>query len=218
MKIVAIEAYKLFQAIKLHFVRKSFNYFKSGGSVKITEKAFLARRDKFAFYRLAKMYDRDTFIDLSLSNVLYSVSYSKNNQLVLRTNSSLYSLALLEPEAEDILIEYQKRFQALTYNFKQDLKKILDWAHDNECTVDRILDPGDSYPPLLTMVMQQNISLETLVIINGVINFLPMWNRRIKDEIIWPEFAFKCEKYAPFVLQRIDLESMKKVIKDELCS
>lgn len=204
MKIVAIEAYKLFQAIKLHFVRKSFNYFKSGGSVKITEKAFLARRDKFAFYRLAKMYDRDTFIDLTLSNVL--------------KNSSLYSMKLLEPEAEDVLTQYQKRFQALTYNFKQDLKKILDWAHDNQCTVDRILDPGDSYPPLLTMVMQQNISLETLVIINGVINFLPMWNRRIKDEIIWPEFAFKCERYTPFVLQRIDLESMKKVIKDELCS
>ena len=204
MKIVAIEAYKLFQAIRLHFVRKSFNYFKSGGSVKITEKAFLARRDKFAFYRLAKMYDRDTFIDLTLANVLKS--------------SSLYSMKLLEPEAEDILIEYQKRFQALTYNFKQDLKKILDWAHDNQCTVDRVLDPGDSYPPLLTMVMQENISLETLVIINGVINFLPMWNRRIKDEIIWPEFAFKCEKYAPFVLQRIDLESMKKIIKNELCS
>lgn len=204
MKIVAIEAYKLFQAIKLHFVRKSFDYFKSGGRVRITEQAFLARRDKFAFYRLAKMYDRDTFIDLTLSNVL--------------KNSSLYSMKLLEPEAEDVLTQYQKRFQALTYNFKQDLNKILDWAHDNQCTVDRILDPGDSYPPLLTMVMQENISLETLVIINGVINFLPMWNRRIKDEIIWPDFAFKCEKYTPFVLQRIDLESMKKVIKDELCS
>ena len=218
MKIVALEAYKLFHSIKLHFTRKSFDFFKSGGRVRITEQAFLARRDKFAFYRLAKMYDRDTFIDLSLSNVLYSVSYSKNNQLVLRTNSSLYSMKLLEPEAEDVLTQYQKRFQALTYNFKQDLNKILDWAHDNQCTVDRILDPGDSYPPLLTMVMQENISLETLVIINGVINFSPMWNRRIQDEIIWPEFAFKCEKYAPFVLQRIDLESMKKIIKNELCS
>ena len=204
MKIVALEAYKLFHSIKLHFTRKSFDFFKSGGRVRITEQAFLARRDKFAFYRLAKMYDRDTFIDLTLANVLKS--------------SSLYSMKLLEPEAEDVLTQYQKRFQALTYNFKQDLNKILDWAHDNQCTVDRILDPGDSYPPLLTMVMQENISLETLVIINGVINFLPMWNRRIKDEIIWPEFAFKCERYTPFVLQRIDLESMKKVIKDELCS
>ena len=204
MKIVALEAYKLFHSIKLHFTRRSFDYFKSGGRVRITEQAFLARRDKFAFYRLAKMYDRDTFIDLTLANVL--------------KNSSLYSMKLLEPEAEDVLTQYQKRFQALTYNFKQDLNKILDWAHDNQCTVDRILDPGDSYPPLLTMVMQENISLETLVIINGVINFLPMWNRRIKDEIIWPECAFKCEKYASFVLQRIDLESMRKVIKDELCS
>ena len=204
MKIVALEAYKLFHSIKLHFTRKSFDYFKSGGRVRITEQAFLARRDKFAFYRLAKMYDRDTFIDLTLANVL--------------KNSSLYSMKLLEPEAEDILTQHQKRYQALTYNFKQDLGKILDWTQETGLSVDKILDPGDSYPPLLTMTMQNSISLETLIIINGVINFLPMWNRRIQDGIIWPEFAFKCEKYIPFVLQRIDLESMKKVIKDELCS
>jgi len=204
MKIVAFEAYKLFYSIKLHFTRKSFNYFKSGGRVKITDKAFLARKDRFVFYRLAKNYDRNSFIDLTLSNIL--------------KNDSLWSMKLLEPEAEDILTQYQKRFQALTYNFRQDLKKIMDWCHEHDNSVDRILDPGDSYPPLLTMVMQDNISLETLVIINGVINFLPMWNRRIKDEIIWPGFAFKLEKYTPFVLQKVDLETMKKVIKDELCS
>lgn len=204
MKIVALEAYKLFFSIKLHFTRKSFDYFKSGGRVKITNEGFSARKDKFVFSRLAKKYDYDSFVDLTLSNVL--------------KNDSLWSMNLLEPEAEENLKMHQKLFQALTYNFRQDLNKIKDWVQEHDCSIDHILDPGNSYPPLLTMTLQNNISLESLVIINSVINFLPMWNRHIKDEIIWPKFALKMVKYTPFVLQKIDLKNMKNVIKNELFS
>jgi hypothetical protein len=122
---------------------------------------------------------------------------------------------LLEPEAADNLVEYQKRLESLTYNFKQDLKKLLDWSHEHGVFLDRAFVPGDSYPPLLTMVMRNEISMETFVILNGVIDFLPMWKRKINDEIIWPKFAIKCEKYAPFVLQRVDLKNMKKILKSE---
>jgi hypothetical protein len=122
---------------------------------------------------------------------------------------------LLEPEAEDNLVEYQKRLESVTYNFKQDLKKILDWCNERNFFVDRIIDPGDSYPPLLNMVMRNEITMETLVIMNGIVNFLPMWKRKIKEEIIWPKFATKCEKYTPFVMQRIDLENMRKILKSE---
>lgn len=204
MKISGIDAYKVFQAIKLHFTRKSFDYFRSGGKVKISDDAFNARRDKFAFHRLAKNYDHDQFVQLVLANVL--------------KKHSLYSLSLLEPEAEDSLIEYQKRIQSLSYIFKQDLERILSWSYENNVSVDTVLNPGDSYPPLAKMVMRKEICFETLVILNGVLNFFPMWNRRVKDEIIWPEFAFKCEKYSPFVLSKVDLMSMKKIIKNELCS
>ena len=199
MKIVALEAYKLFHSIKLHFTRQSFDFFKS--RVKISEKTFLSRRDKFAFYRLAKEYDRDQFIALTLANIL--------------KNDSLWSMNLLEPEASDNLVEYQKRLESITYNFKQDLKKLLDWSHDNDVFLERVFIPGDSYPPLLTMVMRNEISMETFVILNGIIDFLPMWKRKIKDEIIWPKFAIKCEKYAPFVLQRVDLKNLKKIVKSE---
>lgn len=201
MKIAALEAYKLFHSLKLHFSRNSFDFFTSGGRIKISEKAFLAKRDRFAFYRLAKKYDRDQMIAITLANIL------KNN--------SLWSMNLLEPEAEDNLVEYQKRLESITYNFKQDLKKILDWCNERNFFVDRIIDPGDSYPPLLNMVMQNEISMETLVIMNGIVNFLPMWKRKIKEEIIWPKFAIKCEKYTPFVMQRIDLENMRKILKSE---
>lgn len=204
MKISAIDAYKVFQAIRLHFTRKSFDYFRSGGKVKISDDAFNARRDKFAFHRLSKNYNHDQFVELVLANVL--------------KNHSLYSLGLLEPEAEDALIEYQKRIQSLSYTFKQDLQKILNWTYENNVSIDSVLDPGDNHPPLSKMVMRKEICFETLVILNGVLNFFPIWNRRIKDEIIWPDFAFKCEKYSPFVLNKVDLKSMKKIIKSEICS
>ena len=204
MNISALEAYKLFQSVKLHFTSDKYDFFKSGGRVRITEKAFMARRDKFTFYKLVKKYNRDDFIALVVSNML--------------KNESLWSMNLLESEAEDNLVEYNNKMQALSYNLKQDMKKLLEWSQMNNESVDRVLIVENGYPPLLSMTMRGDIHLETLVIMNEILGFFDMWKRNINDQIIWPGFARKCEKYSAFVLPRVDLQKMKKIIKDELCS
>lgn len=202
MKITGLDACRLFLSIKLHFNRSGFDFFKS--RVKISEQAFEKRRDRFAFHRLAKRYDHDEFILLSVSNII--------------KNDSIYSIRLLDSESEEIFTQHQKKVQSLTYIFRQDLKKMLDWSVENEVLIDEILIAKESYPPLSRMVMRGDVNLETLVIMNGVLNFLPMWNRKIKEEIIWPNFSLKCEKYSQFILSKVDLNSMKKIIKEELCS
>lgn len=199
----AIEAYKIFQSVKLHFTSEKYNFFKSG-KVKISEKTFSTRRDRFVFQKLATKYNREELISLVLSNAL--------------KNDSVWSMNLLEPEATDNMTEYLNRIQSITYNLKQDTKKLLDWALTNQVSVDRILISNGRYPPLLDMTMKGEISLETLVIMNEILGFFDMWKRKIDDTIIWPAFAHKCEKYSAFVLPRVDLQKMKKIIKDELCT
>lgn len=203
MTMSAIEAYKIFQSVKLHFTSEKYNFFKSG-KVKISEKTFSMRRDRFVFQRLAKKYNREELISLVLANAL--------------KNESIWSMNLLEPEAADNMTEYMNRIQAISYNLKQDMKKLLDWSQTNNESVDRVLIVDNGYPPLLSMVMRGDIHLETLVIMNEILGFFDMWKRNIKDQIIWPGFARKCEKYSAFVLPKVDLQKMKKIIKDELCS
>jgi len=204
MKIEAFEACRLFHSLKLHFTRDSFDFFKSNGRIKISEKTFLAKKDRFAYYRLAKKYHREDLIDLIVSNIL--------------EKDSIWSMTLLEPEAEDVLNGYRKRIQSISYNFKEDIQKLVQWSEENKTTLDDILNPKDSYPPLLSMYMRREIQIETLIILNSILNFFPAWQRKIKDEIIWPKIHIKFQKYSPFVLSKIDIANMKKILKQEISS
>lgn len=53
------------------------------------------------------------------------------------------------------------------------------------------------------------------MILNNFMNFIPMWNKKIDDDIIFPEFVKSCEKYKPFF--SYDEQKMKKILKDKLC-
>jgi hypothetical protein len=64
--------------------------------------------------------------------------------------------------------------------------------------------------------MEERISIETLVILNDIMNFFPMWSKKIDDDIIWPSYRRRCIKYAPFIdydkkkLKGILVEKMKE--------
>jgi len=58
--------------------------------------------------------------------------------------------------------------------------------------------------------MQDEISIETICILNDIMNFFPAWKKKIDDDIIWPEFANKCLKYTPFI--NYDKDKFTKLI------
>jgi hypothetical protein len=62
--------------------------------------------------------------------------------------------------------------------------------------------------------MQGNTTKETLIILNELLNFLPMWVKKIEDDIIFPEFVKSCEKYKPFL--NFDKPKMLTVLKKNL--
>ena len=67
-------------------------------------------------------------------------------------------------------------------------------------------------PELLKKALQKDISFETLCVLNKILNFFPMWNKKINDTVFWPTFKRKIEKYTPFM--EIDIEKYKKILKD----
>ena len=87
--------------------------------------------------------------------------------------------------------------------------------------LDRVNNPNDllvvknnEFPKLMQYVTQGDISLETLVIMNDIMNFFPMWNKQIYDDIIWPEFRMRCEKYSPFI--HYDKKKFKDILKEKI--
>ena len=52
-----LECYKVYMAIRLHFISKSYDYFKYNGKVKASNDSFYKRRDKYRFDHLCRQYN-----------------------------------------------------------------------------------------------------------------------------------------------------------------
>jgi len=192
-------AYALYNALKLHFTSNSYDYFKYHGKTSVSKNTFSTKKERFSFYKLSRKYSIEELKNFYVSNFIVG----KGN----------WARELLTPEAEDNYKRWQKITQSLTYTFENDIMLLLDKVK----TPNELLSvsSGD-YPMLLKATMQEDISLETLVILNDIMKFFVMWNEKIEDDIIWPNFRMKCEKYSPFL--SYDKKKFKTILKDKIGS
>jgi len=176
------EAFCLFQAIKLHFTSKSYDFFKYNGKSNITMTTFEMRKDKYHFYKLSRKYpNKEVLTDFLIANFL--------------VKDKIWVGDLLLEEADIAYVEHQKVMQALSYKFENDCRLLFeDVANPN----DVLITNGD-YPILLTKTLRHEVHFETLCILNQVLKFLPYWNRKITDTIRYPEIAKKIVKYTAFL-------------------
>jgi hypothetical protein len=73
---------------------------------------------------------------------------------------------------------------------------------------------SNGYPLLMNFVQLKQVSLETLCILNDILNFFPMWDKKIDDDILWPDFKLKCEKYTPFI--SYDKDKFKQILREKI--
>jgi hypothetical protein len=189
LQMTPFEAYKLFLAVKMHFTQPSFDFFKYNGTIKANYESFEKRKDKFYFQKLAKQKD--------LKEYLVSNFVDQGVQWIGD---------LVSEESETVFKLWQRRNQSLTYMFTNEIF-LLD---EDFMSYFKVVD--GQHPKLLTMYKQKKISIETLVILNDMLSFFPIWDKKIKDPIIWPSIRDKCLKYQPFI--RYDKVRIKNLVKD----
>jgi DNA-binding transcriptional regulator/RsmH inhibitor MraZ len=119
---------------------------------------------------------------------------------------------LLQEPAEVNFRKHQKVIQSFSYTFENECRSLFEGTTNPN---DIIMTDG-VYPVLLTKTLRSEVSIETLCVLNGILNFFPMWAKRIDDTIRWPEFRRKCVKYASF-LPKDDVKYkliLKKVLNE----
>jgi hypothetical protein len=190
-------AFAMFNAIKLHFTTDSYDYFRYHGKSNVTADNFTNRKDKYSFYKLSRKYRLEDLKNFYVANLL-----EKDVNWIGDINNL---------EGEETYKKWQKRTQSLTYRFEQDIIGLLnDTQSPNEMLV---VDDGQ-YPLLLKNVMYNTIAIETLVILNDIMNFFPMWDKKISDTIVWPSMRKKFLKYTPFI--DYDKNKFKSILKEIL--
>ncbi len=81
-------------------------------------------------------------------------------------------------EGEENYKMWQKRNQSLNYRFKEDIMYLVDKV---SVSSDMIKVKDGQYPLLLNETMQGAVSIETLSILNHIMGFFEMWNKKISD-------------------------------------
>ena len=169
------EAYQLYTGLKLHFTTK-YDFVKYSGKTYVTKEQFMLRKDKFSFYKLSRKYNRDELFGFFIANLL--------------VNPKIWAGDLLSEDAESEYKLWQKIQQSLSYVFEQDLHKLFNLVNKPEELL-RVVDK--QYPLLYNLYMQEKVSKETLIILNELMNFIPMWVKKVEDDI-----AAKKEKNVEF--------------------
>ena len=188
-------AYKLYLAVKNHFTT-NYDFFKYNGKVNAKEDSFLKRRDKFFFAKLQRKYNNDQLRDLFVSNFADGEDFWIGN--------------VLTQKAESVYTEWKARQMKLSYIFEQDLKFLYDYYNERNLDFNSLFVMENGHPILLQCVLRNDIYVETMIIIDRVLNYSRRWNK-VLDDPVWTEFKKRMDKYSPFVL--FEADKGKKILR-----
>lgn len=101
---------------------------------------------------------------------------------------------ILGEQGEETYKAWQASQESLLYQFKQDLLNAQAEYFD-----DLILVGKSQTPQLLSLVLAKKFNLESLCIVQDILNFFPYWDEAIEEPYIWPSLRFKATAYLPFL-------------------
>lgn len=180
-----IDVYRIYVAIKTHFTTDKYDFVAFNGKTKyISQSTYNKRKDKYFFEQLSVRYRNDEIVPFFISNFL--------------VNEKMW-IGDMQDEGRDIFLEWKKRWSSLYYNYTQDVGNIIDFVVKNELSmVDIFTGDGSKHPIILKFLQQKMVSLETVVILNKIINFIPSLEKHYSDDLILGSLIQKVKKYSSF--------------------
>lgn len=191
------EACKMYMALKLHFDASSkYDFFKYEGRIKwLTPEKFDLRPDRWFFHKLSKLYfDNTTCLFFLAANFF--------------DGQTTWVRDLLGEEAKTIYLEKLRIKESLEYLVMQDVDAMLP-----DIKSYLMVQDGEN-PILLNMAYRGEVEKETVVALNAAMEFLPVWEKKITDTILFPPFKHHCLAYQPFL--NINVKKFRETLKMKL--
>jgi hypothetical protein len=119
---------------------------------------------------------------------------------------------LTDDQADETYKSYKSLLESFTYRFKNDIDKIIS-VNDFKSLF--VVEDGQ-HPKLVKMLIKNEIPLETFVVLNRYIGFMPKFDKEITDPIMWPDISLKIRKYDKFI--SVNNKKVAEALKDCLQS
>ena len=178
------QAYQIYQSLKLHFTRPSYNAVKYNFRTSIRQSTFENRRDRYFFEKLSRRYDQEQLIHYFTANFICDSNVWIGNM------------------TDDIYRDYTSRHDKLTYTFTQDMKTMANQGHTLEgiCTTD---DNG-SNNPLLEALRTDEVHSESVILLDLLVRFLKRLRSDLSDPLgINIDLIDMLQKYGLIMQRRI---------------
>lgn len=188
--------YRMYIALKLHFTTDNYDAIAQKGRVKASRIAFNKRKDLFSIKKIAKTYSDEDVANFLVAN------FSSGDRWG----------GMFDTEAGKRFTEWKKKIESLSYVFTQDLDNIiLELEEDGLKFEDIFKISNGQHPYIIKAYLRKTITLETLVILNKIYNYLDKFNLEITDTVVWPDVARLIKKYTPFL--KINIEKYDATLR-----
>ena len=170
-----IDVYQMYCAMKAHFSKSSYNFIKYGGKTKVSRDSFWKRNDRYFFVKISKKYNNDEIKDYLLSNFIQN-----RNGYIANFNDQNYENWLDR--------------KMMFYNiFQQELKPYIK-------NFEPLFEVKDgNHPTLLKEYLGKRVSLETMVILDELVDFTKNWDEQLGDDVVWPDIKNLMKNYKGFL-------------------
>ena len=188
------DAYREYLALKNHFTKDSYDYFKYNKKVRATVQSFYKRKDRFWFEKVSRQKSDQEVVEFFLSN------------LISCTDPSKLWIGEMMRDGEARYAAWKKRNQSLSYIFREETQSLFE-----DRKVDDVFDCSKGHPPVLKKFLSGNISPETMVIYDKIFLFGNDFDKKL-DDPVWETVSKKLKKYSSFL--NIDVSRYKNILKD----
>jgi hypothetical protein len=182
------QAYCLYSSIKLHFSNESYDAFKYNFRANLKQSSFEKRRDRYFFDKIARRF----------SNVDDLKLFFVDN--VMSENVWIGDMD------DDTYTKRDSYRQSLFYNYQNEVKLIREQAYKYNLDFDGVCKPNSNKSDnlLLNLYTSQQVSPDTLAIIDHFVGFIKSLKRELSDPLgIVESSLLTLHKYQQFIIPLI---------------
>ena len=162
--------------MKAHFGKGDYDYIKYAGKTRISRKSFWKRKDRYFFVKISKKYSNPKVVqNWFLANFIQD----KRGYIVNFNNETYESW---KSRRENFLDEFAMEMRPLVHNFEP-LFEQKDYEH----------------PKLLKEYLGKRVSIETMIILDELLEYGKKWDKNLSKDIVWPDIKKMMNNYKRFL-------------------
>ena len=189
------DTYKTYLSLKNHFTKENYDYFKYCGKSRASLDSFHKRKDRYFFEKTSRQRSDE------------EIKYYFVANFVECNDPETLWIGEIISNGDELYYKWLKKYQSLFYLFKTEVEVFIN--KDNFSDLFKV--KSNNHPDILKKYFQQIISLETMVILDLILDYTKKFDEKITDPV-WKTVSLRIKKYKPFL--NIDVVKYKQILRE----